>query len=290
MPVLELSDGRLLEHEVSGPEGGRVLLFHHGTPGSAHQLEYLAEAVHRRGWRLVTLSRPGSAGSTRLPGRLVADVVPDAVAVLDVLGVDRFVVAGASGGGPHALACGALLPERVDAVLAICSVAPYDADGLDFLAGMGDDNVTEIGLALDGEAALRPWLDEHLPGLRTASPEQIFEELATILPEVDRACLRGGVGEQLARSMHSAASGSSDGWLDDDLAFTRPWGFDVADIRVPVSLWQGTADLMVPFPHGQWLAAHVPGVRPHLEQGEGHLSITVGAVDRMLDELDQLAG
>jgi pimeloyl-ACP methyl ester carboxylesterase len=138
VPVLELSDGRSLEYQVSGPEGGRVVLFHHGTPGSAHQMEFSTEAVHRHGWRLVTVSRPGSARSTRLPGRTVADVVPDAVAVLDALGVGRFVVAGASGGGPHALACAALLPDRVDAAQAICSAAPYDADGLDFLAGMGE--------------------------------------------------------------------------------------------------------------------------------------------------------
>jgi pimeloyl-ACP methyl ester carboxylesterase len=253
-------------------------------------MEFSTEAVHRHGWRLVTVSRPGSARSTRLPGRTVADVVPDAVAVLDALGVGRFVVAGASGGGPHALACAALLPDRVDAAQAICSAAPYDADGLDFLAGMGDDNVIEFGLALEGEAALRPWLDEHMPALRTASAEQIVEELASILPEVDRACLRGDLGEQFARAMHSAASGTSDGWLDDDLAFTRAWGFDLAAIEVPVSLWQGTEDLMVPFSHGQWLAAHIPGVRSHLEEGEGHLSLTVGAIDRMLDELDDLAG
>lgn len=287
---LRLPDGRTLEYVLTGPADGRVLLFHHGTPGSAHQPQFVADAAHRHGWQLLTISRAGCAGSSRAPGRTVADVTPDVRALLDQLGLARVLVGGASGGGPHALACGALLPDRVAAVLSVCCVAPYDLPGLDFLAGMGEENVTEFGLALDGETALRPYLEQELPPLREATAEQIVEGMATVLPPVDRAVLTGELGAAFAAAMRSAASGTVDGWLDDDLAFTRPWGFDLAQLRVPVSLWQGSEDLMVPFAHGQWLAAQILGVRAHLEQGEGHLSISVGSIDRMLDELESLAG
>lgn len=286
---LDLPDGRRLRFAVSGPDNGRALLFHHGTPGSAYQLQHVVDAVHARGWRLVTLSRPGCPGSSRRPGRSVADVVPDTVAVLDALGVERLLVAGVSGGGPHALACAALMPGRVDAVLAICSLAPYGADGLDFLAGMGEANVKDFGLTIQGESALRPHLSEKLPSLRAATPAQTVESLSSVLPAVDRACLTAGLGAQLAASLASAASGTVDGWVDDALAFTRPWGFELEAIAVPVSLWHGSADLMVPFAHGRWLSRHLPDVRAHLEQGEGHLSINVGSIDRMMAELAELA-
>ena len=288
--VIGLPDRRELELGVSGPPGGEVLLWHHGTPGGVHQMRFLAHAVHVRGWRLVTMARPGYGTSTRLQGRLVADVVPDVTAVLDHLGADTAVVGGASGGGPHSLACAALLPDRIRAALVVCCVAPYEADGLDFLAGMGQDNVDEFGLALEGEHALRPYIEEQLPAMAEATPEQLVEQMASLLPEVDRACLTGDVGADFAAAMNDVGRAGAEGWIDDDLAFTRPWGFDLDQVRAPVSLWQGQLDLMVPFAHGQWLAPRIPGVSAHLERDQGHLSITVGAVERMLDELAALAG
>jgi pimeloyl-ACP methyl ester carboxylesterase len=106
-----------------------------------------------------------------------------------------------------------------------------------------------------------------------------------LLPDVDRAVLTGEFAEDMAAGMQEAIRPGLDGWLDDDLAFARPWGFGLAEITVPVMIWQGSADLMVPFSHGQWLAAAMPAAAAHLEQGEGHLSIALGALDRMLDEL-----
>lgn len=287
---VELPDGRALTAAVSGPEDGPVLVFHHGTPGSYHELEFHARAVHARGWRRVSFSRPGCPGSTRKPGRSVADVAADTAAVLDALGVQRALVGGASGGGPHALACAALLPDRIAAALVVCGVAPYAAEGLDFLAGMGEQNVTEFGLALQGEEALRPYVEADLAEMRDATPQDIVDTLSTLLPEVDRACITGELGEEFADYFRHSASESADGWIDDDLAFTRPWGFDLESIHVPVSLWHGTADLMVPFAHGQWVAEHVPGVRAHLREGDGHISITVGAVQEMLADLATLTG
>jgi pimeloyl-ACP methyl ester carboxylesterase len=288
--TLALADGRSLEVLTSGPPDAPVLLFEHGTPGCTVQLGAMARAAHERGLRLVTTSRPGYAGLTRRPGRRVVDEVEDVAAVLDHVGVASALVAGWSGGGPHALACAARLAHRVRAVLSIASVAPHEAPGLDWLSGMGEENLDEFGHALDGPEALRGYLEEVGAHLASVDGEQVVEALAGLLPDVDRASLTGEFADDMAASLRGAVSSSVDGWLDDDLAFVRPWGFDLADVRVPVLLWQGSEDLMVPFAHGQWLADRVPGVTAHLEPGEGHLSIGVGAMGRMLDELCRVGG
>lgn len=285
MTQIRLGDGRTLDIEVSGPPDAVPLLFHHGTPGAVTPVRAMQRAAHERGLRLVTYSRPGYGTSDRSAGRTVADVAADMAAVLDHLEAPRCVVAGWSGGGPHALATGARLSQRVAGVLVIAGVGPFDAPGLDFLAGMGEQNVEEFSLAVEGDAPLRTFLEADAAGLRTATAEQVVEQLSTLLPPVDVATVTTEFGEDLTASFAEALRTGVDGWLDDDLAFTRPWGFDLAEIAVPVFIWQGSADLMVPFAHGQWLAEHVPGATAHLEDGEGHLSIGVGALDRMLDEL-----
>jgi pimeloyl-ACP methyl ester carboxylesterase len=249
------------------------------------QLAEMVEAAARNGLRLVTYSRAGYGASTRNPGRSVADVVGDMAQVLDHLGVDRCVTAGQSGGGPHSLAMAALLPDRTAGALSIAGVAPYESDGLDFLAGMGEQNVDEFGAALEGEDALRANLEMQAPMLRGADGPGVIEALATLLPDVDRALLTEAYGDWMAGNMAEGIRPGIDGWVDDDLAFTRPWGFDLASITVPTMLWQGSEDLMVPFAHGVWLADHVNGVTPHLLDGEGHLSIGVGAQDEMFAEL-----
>jgi pimeloyl-ACP methyl ester carboxylesterase len=285
MPTITLPDGRDLEVEVTGPDGGPVLLFHHGTPGGSEQFRGIAHEVHARGHRLVTWSRAGYGASSRRPGRSVADEVADALAVLDHVGGDTCVVGGWSGGGPHALACGALAADRVRGVLCIAGVAPYDAEGLTFLDGMGQENHDEFGAALEGEAALRAYLEAARPELLQITGDQIVTQMETLLPPVDRESLTGEFGDFLARQFRQAVSVSVDGWLDDDLAFTRPWGFDLDAIVVPTYVWQGSEDLMVPFAHGEWLAAHLPNAVVHLEPAEGHLSVGIGAMGRMLDEL-----
>lgn len=287
--TLALPGGRRLEVMTSGPDTP-VLLFHHGTPGFPLHPGWLADALAERGWGLVSLLRPGYGASTRLPGRSVADVAADAAAALDALGVERAALAGMSGGGPHALACAALLPGRVAATLVIGAVGPFSAPGLDFLAGMGEENVVEFTRTLQGEEALRPYLEEQAQVLRTASPQEIAAQLASILPGVDQAVVTGAFGQELVAGFRHALSVSVDGWLDDDLAFVRPWGFDLGTIAGRVSLWQGEEDLMVPFAHGQWLASQIPGVRAHLEAGEGHLSIAAGNPGRLLDDLIGPAG
>lgn len=289
MSALALSDGRTLDVVVSGPATGPLLLWQHGTPGAATPVRIVVRAAERLGLRTVSWSRPGYGASDRQRGRTVADVAGDVTAILDHLGADRCVTAGWSGGGPHALATGALLPERVAGVLAIASIAPYAADGLDFLAGMGEQNVAEFGAALDGETALRRLLDADAEHLADARAADVVAGLSTLLPDVDKAMFTGDVGadygEDLAASFREALRDGVDGWLDDDLAFTRDWGFDLDQVGVPVFVWQGDLDLMVPFSHGEWLASRVPGVTAHLLPGEGHVSISVGGMEQMVEEL-----
>ena len=167
----------------------------------------------------------------------------------------------------------------------ISGVAPYGAAGLDWTAGMGEDNVAEFGAALEGEGRLRPYLLDQREQLKDVTPDGIVASLGTLLPEVDRAVLTGEFAEDVAASFHVGLRLGVDGWLDDDLAFAKPWGFDLAEVSVPTALWQGSQDLMVPFAHGQWLSSRVPGVAAHLELGEGHLSVGLGALEPMLDEL-----
>jgi pimeloyl-ACP methyl ester carboxylesterase len=283
--LIELPDGRDLDVQVTGPDSGEVLVFLHGTPGAVTQMRGIQRAAHTRRLRLVTFSRPGYGSSSRLAGRRVADVVADVSALLDHVHAERCLVAGWSGGGPHALATGALLPDRVAGVLSIASVAPDGLADLDLTAGMGAENIEEFALAREGEDALRPMLEEAAVGLRQADATGLVGEMGTLLPDVDRAVLTDEVGEDMVAGFAEGLRTGVDGWLDDDLAFTRPWGFELSQLSVPVFVWQGSDDLMVPFAHGQWLARNVPGATSHLEQGQGHLSIGVGTIDRMLDQL-----
>ena len=281
---VRLPDGRRLDVRVSGPAGGFPLVYHHGTPGAATPIRALERAAHARGLRLVTTSRPGYGGSSPQPGRSVVDVTADTAAVLAAIGADRCLVAGRSGGGPHALACGALLGATA-AVLVIAGAAPYGAQGLDWTAGMGQENVVEFSAAVQGEDQLRSYLLHEREQLKDVTAADIVASLDTVLPDVDRAVLTGEFGEDIAASFREAVRTGVEGWLEDDIAFTRSWGFRLDEISVPTMIWQGSADLMVPFSHGQWLASQLRGASAHLEEGEGHLSVGLGALDRMLDDL-----
>ncbi len=283
---VRLADGRVVDCRVSGPVDGLPLVFHHGTPGAGTAMRVLERAAHARGLRVVTTSRPGYGTSSRDRGRSVVSAVTDVAAVLESMGANSCVVAGWSGGGPHALACAARL-DAAAAVLVIAGIAPYGVLGLDWMSGMGQGNVNEFSAALAGEDKLARYLWGRHEHLKDITAGDMFPSL---LPDVDRAVVTDEFGEDMAASFHEGLRNGIDGWLDDDLAFVRPWGFDLGEIRRPVTLWQGSADLMVPFTHGRWLATQLPGASVHLEHGEGHLSIGVGALDRMLDELLQLAG
>ena len=209
--------------------------------------------------------------------------------ILDAIGADRFVTMGWSGGGPHALACAALLPERCAAAASLAGVAPYPAEGLDWLAGMGNENIEEFSAAIAGEAALTAALEKMAPDLKAIRGADVAAALGGLVSDVDKRALTGEFADKLAASFRRAVSNGIDGWRDDDLAFTRNWGFDLATIACPVAVWQGGEDRMVPFSHGQWLAAHIPTARAHLYPDEGHLSLAVASLDRIVADLAELS-
>jgi pimeloyl-ACP methyl ester carboxylesterase len=283
--TVRLPDGRDLEVLLQGSDGGTLLIFHHGSPGAAVPFAPFDAAAAERGIGLALPSRAGFGGSTRQQGRNVASAAADAAALADHLGQDRFLTAGWSGGGPHALACAALLPDRVMAAATIAGVAPYDAEGLDWTEGMGEENRIEYPTAARDPDELRTWMEPQADALATVRPEEIVVQLRSLISSVDEAEVTGEFGEMLAHGFHRAFRNGPWGWFDDDLAFVAPWGFDLSSIRVPVSVWQGREDLMVPFAHGRWLADHVPGARSHLRPEHGHLSLAVGAVGEILDDL-----
>jgi pimeloyl-ACP methyl ester carboxylesterase len=270
-------DGRTLRTYQAGDPAGETVLVHHGTPCSGILAQWWAADAAERGIRLIGYDRPGygsrSGGSDRHPGRSVAHAAADAATIADHLGVERFRTWGISGGGPHALACGALLPDRVTAVAALASVAPYAAAGLDWSAGMGQDNLDEFGAAVAGEATLREYLNQASAGIVAAGASGLAAEMRSILPNVDVAVLTGEMAEFMYAWLAGGQGNGVDGWLDDDLAFVQDWGFDPRAIRVPTLVVQGRHDLMVPFTHGEWLAATIPGVTARLTAEDGHLTI-----------------
>ena len=272
---VELSDGRRLQVTVDGEPDGPVVIVHAGTPSGAVFHPAWVTDARDRGLRLVGYARPGYGTSTRYPGRTVAEAAGDVAAIADALGVDRFLTWGLSGGGPHALACAALLPDRVVAAASLAGVAPYDADGLDFLAGMGEGNIVEFGVVIrEGEAGLRPLVEGELAGLSDISVAELVTQMTPHLSEVDaRVVVEHDLGPTMIAQIRDGSRLGPDGWIDDDLAFVQPWGFDVADIRVPVLLRQGRQDLMVPLGHGQWLADHIPGAEVRFDDADGHLSL-----------------
>ncbi len=282
---VELADGRLLEVWAAGPPGGTMLLAHHGTPSDGSIYAPVATEAAARGLRWVSYSRPGYAGSTRHEGRSVADCAADALAVADRLGVQRFFTVGSSGGGPHALASAALLPERVIACATVAGVGPSDVAGLDFLEGMAQENVDEFGAALDGPGALGTFLEHAAEDLDEVSGTEVAAALGGLVSEPDVAALTGEYAVFMASTLRAAISRGIDGWFDDDIAFTRAWGFELSSIRVPVRVWQGEQDRMVPVGHGRWLAEQIPGARAEIHQGDGHLSLGLAHVGEICDAL-----
>ena len=262
-------EGRVLEALVAGPDDALPLVFHTGTPSGLVWNAPLAEAAAARGLRTVLYARPGYGGSTPQPGRLVADAAADVDKILERIGADEFVTAGWSGGGPHALACAALLPVRCLAAATIAGAAPYDSPGLDWMAGMAEENHEEFRAALAGEADLTTFLNGAAGSLRESSAAQVADGLGGLLSETDKAALTAEFADHLSASLRAAVTRGIDGWRDDDLAFTHDWGLslDALGHATPVAIWQGDQDRMVPSAHGACLAANIPLARARFLPG-----------------------
>jgi pimeloyl-ACP methyl ester carboxylesterase len=289
--TITLADGRGIEVLAEGPADGIPLIRHHGTPGGG-LVSYrpMTETEVAHGFRSIHVARPGYSQSTPRPGRRVADVAGDIAQILDRLGAGTFLTIGWSGGGPHALACAALLPGRCLAAASVAGVAPREAAGLDWTAGMGPENIEEFRAAEAGPAELTAFLEKEAAGLSSVTGASIIEGLGGLIGDADKAVLTGGYADYMAASLHASVDPGLDGWFGDDQAFVASWGFSFGPDAAPVAIWQGGDDHMVPFGHGQWLAAHIPGAQAHLLPGEGHLSLSVNHYGQILDDLLALAG
>jgi pimeloyl-ACP methyl ester carboxylesterase len=300
--LVALADGRNIDILLAGPVGGLPLVLHEGTPIGLVLYPPTVQAAAIRNLRIILMARPGYERSTPRPGRLVVDVAADLAGVLDELGLDTFVTMGWSGGGPHALACAAAMSGRCLAAASIAGVAPHGVKGLDWPAGMGPENIAEFAAAVGGRAALTEFLDGQVVGLGAVTGADVAASLGGLISPADNAALTGEYGDYIAAGLRAAVSAGIAGWRDDDLAFVQDWGFSLGwdapaedppaedPPAAPVAVWQGGEDRMVPFAHGQWLASNIPGARAHLLPGEGHLTLTVTAMDRILDDLLDLAG
>lgn len=274
--TLETPEGRTLAYATWGDPSGFPVLSLHGTPGCRFNRWPREELYAELGVHWVTHDRAGYGQSDRHHGRRVVDEVADVAAIADELGLDRFGVSGGSGGGPHVLACAALLPDRVMRAICLVGVAPFGGPGLEaneWLAGMDPENVREFNWALAGEDVLAPEIESEQKRVEERAaidPSTVFDEFE--LSESDRAQLaRPEVMQIIRESAFEQAANGVGGWVDDDLCFVQPWGFDVGSITVPVLIRYGLTDVLVPAAHGEWLAANVPGCIVEVETSAGHL-------------------
>jgi len=283
-----VGDGRVVAYEQVGDPVGVPIFVLHGTPGSRLSgLHPNRSRVADVGLRLISYDRAGYGRSTRHRGRRVVDCVGDVAAIADELELERFAVAGASGGGPHALAVGARLTEHVTRVLCSVGFAPFDAPDFDWFEGMDAVNVREFGWALEGEETLARELQRRSRDLldRLADGPAALMSDHELAP-ADRAVLEDqDLRRVLNASFREAFRRGTWGWVDDDLAFIRPWGFDVEELQMPVEIRYGAGDVLVPAAHGAWLAAHVPKAIVTVDHSAGHLATP----DQRLDQLRALA-
>jgi pimeloyl-ACP methyl ester carboxylesterase len=270
---VQTPDGRTLSVHDDGDADGMPVVLHHGTPSSGVLYDHWQEDAYAHGVRLIGFDRAGYGGSSRQRGRDVAAAARDVETIADALGLERFATWGISGGGPHALACAALCGDRLVAAASLAGVAPWGAEGLDWFEGMGAENHEEFGLVLQGEAAVEPYLERVREHLLETTPAQVMEVFGDLLGAADTSVLSGAFAGWMVEASNHGLRESADGWLDDDLAFVRPWGFELASIDRPVLVVQGGDDRFVPVSHGRWLAEHVPGAEARIEDADGHLTL-----------------
>lgn len=251
-------EDRMLNYCLYGPEDGIPVLSHNGSPSTRWKRPNIVSAIERSGVRMLVHDRPGYGGSTRQVGRRVADAAEDVRKLADALGWERFAVHGHSGGGPYALACAALLPERVTRCAVGAGSAPSHAEGVDFFGRLDPRRGHTFRLALEGEDKLRPFMAEGaasiMAKITAGGPEMLSEPGEPAPPQPGRA-----IDDPTAMArLRATFADSLDGWIDDQFAAIHPWGFDVAEIATPVGIWHGSHDTRMPRVHSDWLTANIP--------------------------------
>jgi pimeloyl-ACP methyl ester carboxylesterase len=270
---IALPDGRTLRYVEAGDRSGRPVIALHTSPGSKLLYEQHVADAARRGIRLISYDRAGYGGSTARPGRTTVDEASDVRAIADHLGIDRFAVWGHSKGGSYALACAAVLPDRLVAVASLGAVAPFTAEGLDWFDGVSPTNIAEFQLLTKDPAAWRIKIAREVEAARDITQEEFDRSAFGSAPDADRAVLTPELLAYGRAQMLDALAPGPDGFIDDNLSDIPPWGFEPSSIKVPLQLWHGMDDSIVPLSHAKWLAAHLPGAEIHLEPGEGHVSL-----------------
>lgn len=284
-------DGRQLAYEVSGaPLDGKskVVFLLHGLPGSRVGPKPRGIELYRKGITLVTYDRPGFGLSDRKEGRTVADAAEDVRAIADNLGVDTFTVVGRSGGGPHALACAALMPNRVQKAISLAGMAPRELVP-DYYKGMTDDNKGILGA--NRESIIAQYR-ERAARISEDSSEHIHildDLIAPDLTETDRAVTDHIVFRRLlSQSYLEGIRNGEYGMADDAIAFAQPWGFDVRQIQVPVAIWSGTEDRFTPYAHAVALAQGIPGATLGTLEGYGHFAMIQQFIPILTQEIATL--
>ena len=286
MPTLKLTDGRFLEYFDNGISSTSTVLFHHGTPGHGHTWSAWLEQCAALGLRAISYSRAGYGISDRNEGRTVIANNGDLRELLDSFGIREFISIGWSGGGPHALATSVM--NDCKGVITLAGVGAYGVADLDFLAGMGPENEEEFGEAVKGEAAISAWMDANAVAYKSVSGDEIREAFGGLIGDADKAVIAGTFAEEMASTFRKGLAVSFDGWIDDDIAFVQPWGFDISAISVPVRIWQGDQDFMVPHAHSYWLEKHIPTSTLNFVPGHGHISLLVKYSGEILQQAQEL--
>ncbi|MCB2413477.1 alpha/beta hydrolase [Demequina sp. TTPB684] len=264
---LETEQGVIRWREQGDADAPLTAIWHHGTPGIGAPPAPLLDASEERGIRWLSFDRPGYGGSTPTDAWSIIDAAATTARVASAAGAETFVVVGHSGGGPNALACAAVLGERVKAAVSIAGLAPYDAAGLEWFAGMYDGGEAELRSAVTGADALRAFVEdlEYDPLMFTAADLEALEGRWSSFNGLAAAGVAEGMG----------------GVVADNLSYVRPWGFDVAGVAAPTLLLHGTDDRVVPVAHSRWLAEHIPGVEFWERSGDGHVSVMNGVFDAL---------
>jgi pimeloyl-ACP methyl ester carboxylesterase len=298
--------GRTVAYETWGDERGTAIFLLHGTPGGLLGPRPRGLELRLMRTRLITYDRPGYGRSDRLIGRRVVDAATDVAAVADHLGIERFAVVGRSGGAPHALACAAALGDRVTAVASLVGVAPRDADGLDWTAGMCPSNrrqYTEVWRAYHGvDDGRPPAIPASAAGILSRNTDALVNPSTDFLqgrlrPDMDDADVDAltdpGIRRLVVDNFRQATTDEQlvpfgaggqrvlAGWLDDNLAFCGPWGFPLDAVRQPALLWHGERDTFSPVGHSRWLAERLPDASLVVNPAAAHF----GAVKVLPDVL-----